>query len=117
MKRLFNKIFILKFFFISFSILIVLNIIFGNKNLVALKNNFDKFEIIKKNYSHLMNEYNEVKFIHDQFKNNNLELDYGYTIITKHKFNDKDIYALYGHLSKSSISNKKIRQKIFNGCF
>ena len=74
MKRLFNKIFILKFFFISFSILIVLNIIFGNKNLVALKNNFDKFEIIKKNYSHLMNGYNEVKFIHDEFKNNNLDL-------------------------------------------
>ena len=45
-------------------------------------------------------------------KNNNLALDYGYTLITKHKFNDKDIYALYGHLSKSSISNKKIRQKI-----
>ena len=74
MKRLFNKIFILKFFFISFSILIVLNMIFGNKNLVALKNNFDKFDIIKKNYSHLMNEYNEVKFIHDQFKSNNLDL-------------------------------------------
>ena len=49
------------------------------------------------------------------FKNNNLELDYGYTIITKHKFNNKIIYALYGHLSKSSISNKKIGQKIHLG--
>ena len=49
------------------------------------------------------------------FKNNNLELDYGYTIITKHKFNDKIVYALYGHLSKSSISNKKIGQKIHIG--
>ncbi len=49
------------------------------------------------------------------FKNNNLELDYGYTLITKHKFNDENIYALYGHLSKSSISNKKIGQKIHIG--
>ena len=49
------------------------------------------------------------------FKNNNLELDYGYTIITKHKFNDKIVYALYGHLSKSSILNKKIGQKIYSG--
>ena len=49
------------------------------------------------------------------FKNNNLELDYGYTIITKHKFNNKIVYALYGHLSKSSILNKKIGQKIHIG--
>ena len=49
------------------------------------------------------------------FKNNNLELDYGYTVITKHKFNDKKFYALYGHLSRSSISNKKIGQKIHSG--
>ena len=54
--------------------MIVLNIIFGNKNLVVLKNNFDKYEIIEKEYSHLMNEYNEIKFIHDQFKNNNLDI-------------------------------------------
>ena len=49
------------------------------------------------------------------FKNNNLKLDYGYTIITKHTFNHKNIYALYGHLSESSISNKKIGQKINSG--
>ena len=49
------------------------------------------------------------------FKYNNRELDYGYTIITKHTFNDKNLYALYGHLSKSSISNKKIEQKIHAG--
>ena len=49
------------------------------------------------------------------FKNNNLELDYGYTIITKHNFNDKIVYALYGHLSKFSILNKKIGQKIYSG--
>ena len=49
------------------------------------------------------------------FKNNNLELDYGYTVITKHSFNNVNLYALYGHLSKSSISNKKIGQKIYSG--
>ena len=49
------------------------------------------------------------------FKNNNLELDYGYTIITKHSFNNVNLYALYGHLSKSSISNKKIGQTIHSG--
>jgi len=49
------------------------------------------------------------------FKNNDRELDYGYTIISKHTFNDKSLYALYGHLSKSSISYKKIGQKIHIG--
>tara|TARA_B100000900_G_scaffold399682_1_gene402489 strand:- start:187 stop:819 length:633 start_codon:yes stop_codon:yes gene_type:complete len=49
------------------------------------------------------------------FKNNNRELDYGYTIITKHTFNETNLYALYGHLSKSSISKKKIGQKIHSG--
>ena len=49
------------------------------------------------------------------FKYNNLKLDYGYTIITKHKFNHQSIYALYGHLSKSSIENKKVGQKLHSG--
>ena len=49
------------------------------------------------------------------FKYNNLELDYGYTIITKHKLNNQIIYALYGHLSKSSIQDKKVGQKIYCG--
>ena len=49
------------------------------------------------------------------FKNNDRELDYGYTIISKHTFNDKSLYALYGHLSKSSILYKKIGQKIHIG--
>tara|TARA_A100000164_G_scaffold365135_1_gene384323 strand:- start:434 stop:1066 length:633 start_codon:yes stop_codon:yes gene_type:complete len=49
------------------------------------------------------------------FKNNNLKFDYGYTIITKHCFNNQDLYALYGHLSKSSILNKKIGKKIQSG--
>ena len=49
------------------------------------------------------------------FKYNNLELDYGYTIITRHKLNNQNLYALYGHLSKSSIIGKKIGQKIHSG--
>ena len=49
------------------------------------------------------------------FKYNHLELDYGYTIITRHKFNNQSIYALYGHLSKASILDKKIGQKLHSG--
>ena len=49
------------------------------------------------------------------FKYNNLKLDYGYTIITKHKLKNQIIYALYGHLSKSSIKGKKVGQKIYSG--
>ena len=49
------------------------------------------------------------------FKNNDLTLDYGYTIITKHMFDDVHIFALYGHLSKSSLKDKKVGQKIYSG--
>ena len=49
------------------------------------------------------------------FKYNDKKLDYGYTIITKHQFKGQDIYALYGHLSNSSLKNKKIGQKIHSG--
>ena len=49
------------------------------------------------------------------FKYNNHELDYGYTIIIRHKFNNQNLYVLYGHLSKSSIIGKKIGQKIHSG--
>ena len=49
------------------------------------------------------------------FKYNDQKLDYGYTIITKHQINGQNIYALYGHLSNSSIKNKKIGQKIHSG--
>ncbi len=48
-------------------------------------------------------------------KYNDQKLDYGYTIITKHKFEDQNVYALYGHLSNSSLKNKKIGQKIHSG--
>ena len=49
------------------------------------------------------------------FKYNDQKLDYGYTIITKHQIKDQNIYALYGHLSNSSLKNKKIGQKIHSG--
>ena len=49
------------------------------------------------------------------FKYNKLKLDYGYTIITKHKLKNQSIYALYGHLSKTSIKDKRIGQKINSG--
>lgn len=40
---------------------------------------------------------------------------YGATLITKHKFNSKDIYVLHGHLSKKSLENKKHGKKIKRG--
>ena len=49
------------------------------------------------------------------FKYNSFKLDYGYTIMTKHKLKNQIIYALYGHLSKSSIKDKKIGQIIYSG--
>ncbi len=60
-----------------------------------------------------------VKSFHDGeiflFKYNHLELDYGHTIITRHIINNQSVYALYGHLSKSSIEHKTIGQKIYSG--
>ena len=49
------------------------------------------------------------------FAYNKLKLDYGYTIITKHRFGNQNMYALYGHLSESSIKDKKIGQKFDPG--
>ena len=49
------------------------------------------------------------------FKYNDQKLDYGYTIITKHQIKGQNIYSLYGHLSNSSLKNKKIGQKIYSG--
>ena len=49
------------------------------------------------------------------FKYNDQKLDYGYTIITKHQIKGQNIYALYGHLSNSSLKNKNIGQKIYSG--
>ena len=47
------------------------------------------------------------------FKNNDLTLDYGYTIITKHMFDNVHIFALYGHLSKSSLKDKRSGKNLF----
>ncbi len=41
--------------------------------------------------------------------------DYGYTIITRHILNGIYLYALYGHLSASSIDGKVVGQKIRSG--
>jgi murein DD-endopeptidase MepM/ murein hydrolase activator NlpD len=49
------------------------------------------------------------------FANNDRELDYGFTIITKHKINEQIIYALFGHLSKTSIDNIYIGQRFSAG--
>ncbi len=49
------------------------------------------------------------------FANNDKDLDYGYTIITKHVINEQVFYALFGHLSKKSISSIYIGQKFSAG--
>ena len=49
------------------------------------------------------------------FGNNNQPGDYGFTIVTKHSIEDKTIYALFGHLSASSIQNISIGQKLSQG--
>lgn len=46
------------------------------------------------------------------FDYNDGELDYGYTLIIKHIINNVSLFALYGHLGKSSIENKKIGEHV-----
>ena len=46
---------------------------------------------------------------------NSMPLDYGYTIITKHRLDNTDFYVLHGHLSKKSIDGKKPGQIIKAG--
>ncbi|RYZ48229.1 MAG: peptidase M23, partial [Proteobacteria bacterium] len=41
--------------------------------------------------------------------------DYGPTLITRHLLNGVEIYALYGHLSRASLSGKKRGQQISFG--
>lgn len=74
MRKLFSKLYLFRFILISFSVLIVLNIFFGEKNIFLLKENFLKIKHIKKDFSMLNNEYKDVKFIHKEFKTNNLDL-------------------------------------------
>ena len=47
--------------------------------------------------------------------NNNQHLDYGYTVIVKHKINDIEFYTLYGHLSSSCVGIVKEGQSIVSG--
>lgn len=49
------------------------------------------------------------------FKNNINYGDYGPTIILKHEIRTQIFYSLYGHLSKSSIENINVGQKIKQG--
>lgn len=46
---------------------------------------------------------------------NSSEGDYGPTLITRHVINNKEIFALFGHLSAESLKNKSIGQKISKG--
>jgi len=41
--------------------------------------------------------------------------DYGHTLVTRHNLGAKTLYALYGHLSKSSFLNKKLGQEFKAG--
>lgn len=74
MRKFFTKLYLFRFLLISFSLLIVLNIFFGKKNLFLLNENFLKIENIKNEFSTLSDEYENVKFIHKEFKKNNLDL-------------------------------------------
>ena len=49
------------------------------------------------------------------FGNNPQPGDYGYTLITKHHIEGRDLYALYGHLSSNSIKNISQGQKLNTG--
>lgn len=46
---------------------------------------------------------------------NSAPFDYGYTVVTKHSFNECDVYALYGHLSKKTFSYLTVGQTIEKG--
>ena len=49
------------------------------------------------------------------FQNNDRFGDYGPTIILKHMLEDQSFYTLYGHLTKSSLVNKKVGDRIESG--
>lgn len=46
---------------------------------------------------------------------NGADGDYGGTLITKHRLGDRDLWALYGHLSHRSLVGKEPGQKIAKG--
>ena len=49
------------------------------------------------------------------FGNNPAPGDYGYTLITRHRLGEDDLYALFGHLSASSVTGKHQGQKFQAG--
>lgn len=52
--------------------------------------------------------------------NNNLPLDYGYTVVLKHSIADQTFYSLYGHLSDKGMGELSVGQKLKKGdifCF
>lgn len=48
-------------------------------------------------------------------QDNDQPRDYGPTIVTKHHINNKSLFALYGHLSKQSLSMVDVNQPITKG--
>lgn len=49
------------------------------------------------------------------YANNNQPGDFGYTIVTKHIIANKTLYALFGHLSSSSLQGISVGQKLSQG--
>jgi peptidoglycan LD-endopeptidase LytH len=49
------------------------------------------------------------------FAYNGERLDYGYTLITRHAYEDRELYALFGHLSGRSLEGKLEGAKIARG--
>lgn len=49
------------------------------------------------------------------FRDNRNELDYGPTIITEHEIGGQKLYALYGHLSRKSLSGLETGQPVQAG--
>ncbi|OUW60638.1 MAG: hypothetical protein CBD58_04490 [bacterium TMED198] len=49
------------------------------------------------------------------FGYNNKPFDYGYTLVMEHVIDNKNVYALYGHLSKKSLQGKYKNQAIEAG--
>lgn len=49
------------------------------------------------------------------FGYNDLPLDYGHTLVTKHHIEETELYVLWGHLSKESLKNKEVGQSFQQG--
>src|SRR5258708_4865228 len=49
------------------------------------------------------------------FGNNDKPGDYGHTLITRHRFEGEELYALFGHLSQRSLENKRAGQATKKG--